>query len=141
MTKEKTRMKSKEAASTQTQPQIHAFIEKRHSLRNPLVVLEVKWKHFDRVFLARAENVSPGGLFLSTNRSLNVGERFPLEFVLPGRKTRLTCMGEVVWTKKYGLEGSGSEGAGVRFMGMDTRKMKTIEQWIQKQESRSKKKA
>lgn len=120
--------------------QMQAFIEKRRFLRNPLFVLEVKWKHYNKVFLGRAENISTGGLFMSSKRSSHIGERFPMEFILPDRKTKVGCTGEVVWTRQYTSEGAGSEGVGVRFLGLDTKKMKAIEQWIRKQESRSKKK-
>lgn len=120
--------------------QMQAFIEKRRFLRNPLFVLEVKWKHYNKVFLGRAENISTGGLFMSSKRSSHIGEQFPMEFILPDRKTKVGCTGEVVWTRQYTSEGAGSEGVGVRFLGLDTKKMKAIEQWIRKQESRSKKK-
>lgn len=121
--------------------QMQAFIEKRQYLRNPLFVLEVKWKHYNKVFLGRAENISTGGLFLSSKRSPHVGERFPMEFILPDRKTKVGCTGEVVWTRQYTSEGAGSEGVGVRFVDLDDKKMKAIEQWIRKQENRPRKKA
>ena len=121
--------------------QMQAFIEKRQYLRNPLFVLEVKWKHYNKVFLGRAENISTGGLFLSSKRSPRVGERFPMEFILPDRKTKVGCTGEVVWTRQYTSEGAGSEGVGVRFLDLDDKKMKAVEQWIRKQENRPKKKA
>jgi uncharacterized protein (TIGR02266 family) len=134
-------MSPRHSAPTGTTGQIRAFIEKRKYLRDPLFVLEVKWKHYDRVFLGRAENISIGGMFMSSNRPLQVGERFPMEFILPDRKTKIGCTGEVVWTREYTSEGAGSQGVGVRFVDLNAQKMKAIEQWIRKQESHPKKKA
>jgi len=85
------------------------------------------------------QNISMGGLSMSTERPLNAGERFPIEFVLPDNKTKVTCTGEVTWTKLYTSEGSGSEGIGIRFLDLDDRKMKAIGQWIKKQEAGKKK--
>ncbi len=133
-------MKPKRNPPQKTEPQIQAFIESRQNLRRPLIVLEVKWKQYDQVFLGTTENIGIGGLFMSTDRSLQVGERFPLQFILPDHKTEIDCTGEIIWTRQYPSEGDRSEGVGVRFVAMDTKKIKAIEQWIQKQGNRSKKK-
>lgn len=134
-------MKSKGTPQKESEPFVQAFIEKRNTLRNPLFVLEVKWKQYDKVFLGRTENLSLGGLFMETGETLQVGERFPLEFILPDKKTRVGCTGEVIWTRIYSREGIGSEGAGVRFIDLDSKKLKAITQWIQSQETRSRKKS
>ncbi len=125
--------------SRRTGDGVQAFIEKRGDLRSPLVVLEVKWKHYNKVFIAHASNISMGGLLLSADRPVQVGERFPIEFVLPDEKTKVSCAAEVVWTKRHGPEGSASEGVGVRFVDIDDKKMKAIEQWIKRQEAAAKK--
>jgi uncharacterized protein (TIGR02266 family) len=134
-------MKTKGNPPHRTHPQIQAFIEKREGLRNPLFVLEVKWKRYDEVFLGHTENISLGGLFMSTNHTAHVGEKFPMEFILPDRKTKVDCTGEVVWTRQYSSEGAGSEGVGVRFVNLNAKKIKAIEQWILKQGNRTKKKS
>lgn len=114
---------------------VQAFIEKRHDLRAPVFVLEVKWKKYDKVFIAQAQNISATGLLLAADRDLSVGERFPIEFVLPDRKTRVDCTGEVVWIKRYGTHQPGSQGVGIRFVDLDDKKMKAITEWIRKQEA------
>lgn len=118
---------------------VQAFIEKRRSLRIPLFVLEVRWKKYNKVFLGQLQNISIGGLSMSTESSLHAGERFPIEFVLPDNKTKVSCTGEVTWTRLYASEGAGSEGIGIRFLDLDDRKMKAIGQWIKKQETGKKK--
>lgn len=120
---------------------LQAFIEKRRSLRLPLFVLEVKWKQYDKVFIGQMRNISIGGLLMSAGRSVHAGERFPIEFILPDKKTKVSCTGEVTWTRPYASEGVGSEGIGVRFLDLDDRKMKAIGQWIKKQEGSKKKQA
>ena len=78
---------------------------------------------------------------MSTDHSLHAGDRFPIQFVLPDKKTKVSCTGEVTWTRAYASEGAGSEGIGVRFLNLDDRKMKAIGQWIKKQEAPRKKQA
>lgn len=120
---------------------LQAFIEKRRSLRIPLFILEVKWRQYNKVFIGQMQNISIGGLFMSTEHSVQSGERFPIEFVLPDNKTKVSCTGEVTWTRLYASEGAGSEGIGIRFLDLDDRKMKAIGQWIRKQETEKKKHA
>ncbi|HUK55424.1 MAG TPA: PilZ domain-containing protein [Nitrospiria bacterium] len=120
---------------------LQAFIEKRRSLRLPLFVLEIRWRKYNKVFIGHTQNISIGGLFMSTERPLQAGEQFPIEFVLPDRKTKINCTGEVTWTRSYAAEGAGSEGIGVRFVDLNDQKMKAIGQWIKKQETSKKKQA
>jgi uncharacterized protein (TIGR02266 family) len=134
-------MKSKPTSKNSSGPQIQAFIENRQYLRNPLIVLEVKWKRYDEVFLGSSENISLGGLFLSMDGPVRVGERFPLEFILPDRKTKIACTGEVSWTRQYASEGSGSQGVGIKFVDLSSATMKALETWMKKQGSPPKKKA
>ncbi len=100
--------------------------------RTPFIVLEVQGKHSNEVFLASAENLSPGGLFLSSSKKLKVGGQFPIEFVLPDMKTKIFCTCEVVWKKNYDNLGLASEGIGVRFVDMDPSQKKTISDWVDK---------
>lgn len=134
----KTKSQSESESFPSHQDGLQAFIEKRRSLRLPLFVLEVRWKKYNKVFIGHTQNISIGGLFMSTERSLQTGERFPIEFVLPDKKTKINCTGEVTWTRSYAEEGSGSEGIGVRFVDLNDQKMKAIGQWIRKQETAKK---
>jgi uncharacterized protein (TIGR02266 family) len=137
----KTKVPTGSKRSSSREDGLQAFIEKRRSLRLPLFVLEVKWKQYDEVFIGQMRNISIGGLFMSAERPLHAGERFPIEFILPDKKTKVSCTGEVTWTRPYASEGSGSEGIGVRFLDINDRKMKAIGQWIMKQEGSKKKQA
>jgi len=63
-------------------------VNRRRVPRVPIIVLEVKGKHFDKIFVAHADDLGTGGLRLSSSH-LQVGDRFPIEFVLPDLKTKI----------------------------------------------------
>lgn len=111
-------------------------INRRQFQRSPFIVLEVKGKRSNKVFLAYAENISQGGLFLSSSQTVKVGDRFPIEFVLPDKKTKVRCTCEVVWKKKYDKMGLVSEGVGIRFVDIDPMQKKVIGEWIDKKEKK-----
>lgn len=109
-----------------------AGINRRQFQRTPFIILEVKGKHSNKVFLASAENFSQGGLFLSSSRPLKIGSRFPIEFVLPDKTTKVSCTCEVVWKKKYDKMGLASEGIGIRFIDLDPAQKMVIGEWVDK---------
>ncbi len=111
-------------------------VNRRQSSRLPFIVLEVKGKHSNKVFVAYAENISQGGLFLSSSQTLKVGDKFPIEFVLPDKKTKVRCTCEVVWKKRYDKMGLVSEGMGIRFVDLDPLQRKVIGEWIDKGEKK-----
>ncbi len=107
---------------------------RRGHQRSPYIVLELKGRHKNTVFMAYTENISRGGLFASSSQSLKVGDRFPIEFVLPDRKTTVRCMCEVSWKKRYDTTGFVSEGVGVQFVDLGEAQRNRIVQWIEKGE-------
>jgi len=110
---------------------------RRRSARSPFLVVEIKGKHANKVFLASAENVSKGGAFLSGQQNLKVGDRFPIEFVLPDSKTTVSCMSEVVWKKKYEKDGlQAAEGLGIKFVDMAPEQEKVIDKWVDSEEKK-----
>ncbi len=111
-------------------------VNRRESTRVPFIVLEVKGKYSNKVFLAYAENISQGGLFLSSAQTLKIGDRFPIEFILPDNKTKVRCTCEVTWKKKYDHNGIISEGVGVRFIDLPASQKKIISGWIDKEEKK-----
>jgi len=103
---------------------------RRRAPRVPIIVLEVKGKTFDKIFVAHADDLGTGGLRLSSDH-LKVGDRFPIEFVLPDLETKIECFGEVVWKKEMGTS---SNGVGVRFIDLSEKAKTSIESWIDKGE-------
>ena len=108
--------------------------------RFPLMVLEVKGKHGSKIFFGYAENISQGGLFVSGKTTPSVGEKFPVEFILPDNKTKVRCTCEVVWKKQYGKKDLVFGGMGIKFVDLDQKVKKVVGKWID-QEDRAKKHA
>jgi uncharacterized protein (TIGR02266 family) len=106
--------------------------DSRYWLPSPLLVLEVRGQGYERVFIGYAENLSVGGLMLSTPKQLKAGDRFPVEFVLPDRKTSVKCTCEVVW-KRRGRSGAPPGGVGLRFVGIDESARKVLDQWVRRE--------
>jgi len=104
----------------------------RYWLPSPLLVLEVKGKGYERIFIGYAENLSLGGLMLSTPKRLKPGDQFPVEFVLPDRKTTVSCTCEVVW-KRDNQPGSPPTGVGLRFVGVGPAAKKVLDQWVRRE--------
>lgn len=103
------------------------MIERRQSQRIPLVIMEVKGKQGNRVFLAYANDISRGGLSLTTDNNLKVGDRIPIEMMLPDNKTKVSCTGEVVWKREIMKDGIISQGVGLRFLELEEKKKQAIE--------------
>ena len=113
-----------------------ADLDRRRHSRAPFLILEIKGKHSNKVFLAQTENVSQGGLFFSSRQPLKIGDRFPVEFVLPDNKTMFRCTSEVVWKKRYDTAGIASEGIGVRFVDLEPSQKKILGDWIEREEEK-----
>ncbi|MFQ5588023.1 MAG: PilZ domain-containing protein [Nitrospiria bacterium] len=110
-------------------------LDRRKHVRAPFLVLEIQGKHSNKIFLAQTENVSQGGLFFSPSEPLNIGDCFPIEFVLPDNKTTVRCMSEVVWKKRYDKSGYASEGVGIRFVDLEDAQKKVLGKWIDQEET------
>ncbi len=120
---------------------LNSFVaERRQSQRIPLVIIEVRGKQSDRVFLAYANDISAGGLSLTTETRLNVGDRIPIEMVLPDNKTVITCIGEVMWKKEMMKGGIISQGVGVRFHDLEDGKKMDINKMIPSTDKKGSKK-
>jgi uncharacterized protein (TIGR02266 family) len=111
-----------------------SFVSRDHRywLPSPLLVLEVRGKGYERIFIGYAENLSLGGLMLSTPKRLKPGDQFPVEFVLPDRKTTVSCTCEVVW-KRNSQPGTPSAGVGLRFVGVGPAARKVLDQWVRRE--------
>ncbi|MEW6324120.1 MAG: PilZ domain-containing protein [Nitrospirota bacterium] len=104
---------------------------RRYWLPSPLLVLEVRGKDYEKVFIGYAENLSLGGLMLSTPKRLKPGDRFPVQFVLPDRTSTVQCTCEVVWRRDS--SGAPSTGVGLRFVGIGDEARKVLDQWIRRE--------
>jgi Tfp pilus assembly protein PilZ len=94
------------------------------------MVLEVRGRSYDRIFVGYAETLSRSGLFFSAANPPAVGATFPVEFVLPDNRTLVQCTCRVVWQHRYTTSGRPSVGVGVEFLDLDTLKRSLIDQWV-----------
>ena len=65
---------------------------------------------------AYTENVSEGGLFITTENPLEHGERFLLKLELPDVSEPMQIKCEVAWTRKQGEDAEHPLGMGVKFV-------------------------
>jgi len=101
------------------------------------MVLEIRGKHYDKIFVGYAENISYSGLFFSASNPPGVGATFPVEFVLPDNRTMVRCLCRVVWQHRYDTAGRPSVGVGVEFVDLDQAKRALIDQWVKRKTSGS----
>ncbi len=70
--------------------------EQRRKRRRPLIV-EVRVRDADEVYLYTARNLSGGGMFIDTPVPLPPGTRLQVEFKLPGSNGDVVVSAEVRW--------------------------------------------
>jgi uncharacterized protein (TIGR02266 family) len=97
-----------------------------------MMVLEIKGKYYDKIFVGYAENISRSGLFFSAANPPAVGATFPVEFVMPDNRTMVQCTCRVIWRRQYETSGRPSIGVGVEFLNLDHAKRALIDQWVKR---------
>ena len=87
--------------------------EKRRAPREP-VTLFVEYDGADDLIGDFTDNLSSGGTFVTTNRSLPVGTQVQLVLSFPGLLEPIAIEGTVRWTR--GDNAAGDAGAGIEFL-------------------------
>lgn len=77
--------------------------------------VEVNYYQGEHSFSASTKSLSMGGLYVKTDRPLDVGSLFLVDFSLPGCTHNFRIRGEVIWRKTSG-DDHGPSGMGVRFL-------------------------
>jgi type IV pilus assembly protein PilZ len=90
--------------------------EKREHPRAP-IELKVDYKKLNSFFADYTKNISKGGTFIKTRKTLPVGTRFLFRLSIPGRGSAFALNGEVVHANASGDE----PGMGIRFVWADAR--------------------
>ncbi len=88
--------------------------ENRKHPRTP-VILKVDYRDIDTFFTNFAENLSEGGMFISTSRPLKPGTTLFLEFLLPDSSLKVKTRGEVMWSRNNPKSDREKRGMGIRF--------------------------
>lgn len=103
------------------------------------LAVEVSLQSETNFYVGFSQNISAGGLFVATYDTRPVGERFPVEFELPGRNEVLRCLAEVAWVREYrenddlGKQGI-VPGMGLRFVGLSEEQQTAIAGFLDERE-------
>jgi type IV pilus assembly protein PilZ len=85
--------------------------EQREHVRAP-IELKVDYKKLNSFFADYTKNISKGGTFIKTKKTLPVGTRFLFRLTVPGRDSPFELNGDVVHASPSGDE----PGMGIRFV-------------------------
>ena len=90
--------------------------ERRRSQRAPIEIA-IQYESVDELFSEFTRNINEGGLFVATERPLEIDETVQLSFRLPGTQEAIHALGRVarVETKEQG----GVAGIGIEFEQLD----------------------
>jgi len=88
--------------------------DNRRHIRTP-VILRVDYRNVDKFFTSFAENLSEGGIFISTTNPLTPGTTLLLEFVLPDSSLKVRTRAEVMWSRKVPKSPGKKRGMGIKF--------------------------
>jgi type IV pilus assembly protein PilZ len=88
--------------------------ENREHARAP-IELKVDYKKLNSFFADYTKNISKGGTFIKTRKTLPVGTRFLFRLAVPGRPAPFELNGDVVHATATGEE----PGMGIRFVWTD----------------------
>ncbi len=101
----------------------------RKELEHPIMVLRVNPENERRTFFGYATNLSPGGFRIDATKPRDMGERFELEFELPGElEGEARCHCEVVWRKDWAKHQR--PGMGLKFLDLPKNLATKLEAWI-----------
>jgi uncharacterized protein (TIGR02266 family) len=77
-------------------------------------------------------NVSEGGVFVATHRSVPPGTRLTVEMELPGDDDPLMAIAEVRWTRAYTGNPDAPPGIGLQFIALDAPTLARIRTFVEK---------
>ena len=105
----------------------------RKDLRIPILVTKVKVDQNGNVFFGYAKNISKTGLFIQSISPREEGERFKIEFDLPGGNETFSCMARVIWKRAYMPKAKYEPGMGLEFIDLREDLSKKLEAWCDSQ--------
>lgn len=100
--------------------------ENREHARAP-IELRVDYQKLNSFFADFTRNISKGGTFIETRRTLPLGTRFLFRLSIPGREEPFELHGEVVHARAEGEEA----GMGIRFVWADERRRAEFEDAVE----------
>lgn len=110
-----------------------SIAERRQHPRVPPFVVQVKGPRDEPAFLGYVGDLSRGGLRLTAQRVVRVGDRLNLEFAVPGTRAHVLCACKVLWKRSLERKEGTSEEIGIRFLNLDQKKKRAIDAWVKSQ--------
>jgi uncharacterized protein (TIGR02266 family) len=121
-----------------TEPAIDPAVDRRGHTRRNLTV-EVGMHGETNFWLGFSQDISEGGLFVSTYETLPVGTDLDLEFSLPGSTGTVHSRARVCWVREYregqDLSNGILPGMGVRFEGLAEEDRQRIAEFVRTREA------
>jgi uncharacterized protein (TIGR02266 family) len=99
---------------------------RRRFPRTPLSLLvQYRFNSFEDFLAEYSVNISPGGMFIKTDKPLEQGTMVYLQFTLKDGSRLIEGMGKVVWVNAVGMKDR-VPGMGVEFVNFDDESMALI---------------
>lgn len=109
-------------------------MNKRRALRAALIVEKIPCDDGYKTLFGYARNVSRGGLFISTLKPREIGEKFSIEWTLPtSPRHTIRCQCEVIWVQHFQRKETNEPGMGLRFLDLAESDGDKIEGWVEEQ--------
>ncbi len=108
--------------------------ERRRHLRVHITVIRARFDDGPRTFFGYANNISKGGLGISTINPKEPSSQYLLEFSLPtslGLTVRCNC--EIVWSRPYAKGSPYEPGMGLRFLKLPEQTAAAIDLWVREE--------
>jgi uncharacterized protein (TIGR02266 family) len=77
-------------------------------------------------------DVSEGGVFIATQRSMKVGEMVLVDMALPGEAEPLVALAEVCWSRVFSDDPHAPPGLGLRFVHICDESLATIKRFVRR---------
>jgi hypothetical protein len=68
--------------------------------------------------MAKAVNMSTGGLFITTSEPIELKARLVLEFLMPATLNSVKVQGESVWSRPWSSQEKQLQGTGIKFVNL-----------------------
>lgn len=100
------------------------------------VKIEIAAQSGHQFFTGFTENISAGGLFVSTYQTMPLGSKFAINFTIPGIEYEFELQCEVRWVREYSeMTPHMTPGMGVRFLDMTPGEVQILNQLLQRMET------
>lgn len=118
-------------AASNTQIETELVSQEPTRARRIPVKVRVEYSHVEDFLVDYTSNHTIGGMFIKTDRPLNVGARFVLRFQLPGTARAIETEAQVRWTLPVEVAAPMTPGMGVRFAPLSSQDKCCVEELLE----------